>query len=443
MHRIDVEKLALSYAEKYFTEGIPKYELPKGPMPAKSAYQMVSDELALDGNPRQNLASFVTTWMEPEADQLAKEVLNKNLVDKDEYPRTEAIHRRVNAMLASLLNAPEDCTPVGTATVGSSEAIMLGLIAHKTSWRERGQGTGQPNLVCSALVHTCWEKAARYFDIELRSIPPEPGRYTLDPERVKAQVDENTVCVGAILGNTFTGEVDDIAGIDAMLRTLPYEVPIHVDGASGGFVAPFLQPELLWDFRLERVRSINISNHKFGLVYPGMGSVIFRDESDVDESLIFDINYLGGSAPTYSLNFSQASQGVILQYYNFLRLGFDGYQAVMQAIDHNAKALREKLREMDVFDMIGEETFMPVIAVSMKKDCGHDVFELSGHVREQGWIIPAYTLPPNAEEVAVLRMVVRESVSRDLVDLLCDDLRWALGRSTGTVAPHQPKRPIC
>ncbi len=438
-----VEDLELSYAEKYFTEGIPKWEIPKHAMPARDAYQMVSDELALDGNPRQNLASFVTTWMEPEADQLAKEVLNKNLVDKDEYPRTEAIHRRVNAMLASLLNAPDECTPVGTATVGSSEAIMLGLLAHKFSWRKRGQGTGQPNVVCSGLVHTCWEKAARYFDLELRIVPPEPGRYVLDADRVKAVVDENTVAVGAILGNTFTGETDDVAGIDAMLRTLPYEVPIHVDGASGGFVAPFLQPDLLWDFRLERVRSINISNHKFGLVYPGMGSVIFRDESDVDDQLIFDITYLGGSSPTYSLNFSQASQGVVLQYYNFLRLGFTGYQKVMQAIDTNAKALRQKLREMEVFEMIGEETFMPVIAVAMKPDCTHDVFELSAHVREQGWIIPAYKLPANAEDVAVLRMVVRESVSRDLVDLLAGDLEWALGRSTGAVPPHQPKRPIC
>jgi glutamate decarboxylase len=443
MHRIDVEKLAPSYAEKAFTEGIAKFEIPEGPLPARAAYQMVSDELALDGNPRQNLASFVTTWMEPEAEQLAKETLNKNLVDKDEYPRTEAIHRRVNAMLASLLNAPDDCTPVGTATVGSSEAIMLGLIAHKTAWRKRGQGTGQPNIVCSALVHTCWEKAARYFDLELRSIPVEPGRYVLDAERVKAHVDENTVAVGAILGNTFTGEVDDIAGIDAMLRELPYEVPIHVDGASGGFVAPFLAPDLAWDFRLERVRSINISNHKFGLVYPGMGSVVFRDESDVDPSLIFDITYLGGSSPTYSLNFSQASQGVILQYYNFLRLGREGYAAVMRSIDANAKALRRKLRELEVFDMIGEETFMPVIAVALKEGCGHDVFELSAHIREQGWIVPAYTLPANAEQVAVLRMVVRESVSRDLVDLLADDIAWALGRSSGKIPPHQPKRPIC
>lgn len=437
------EELQLAYAARFFTEGIPKYEVPDGPMPARAAYQLVSDELALDGNPKQNLASFVTTFMEPEADQLAKEVLNKNLVDKDEYPRTEIIHRRVCAMLGSLLNAPDDCTPVGTATVGSSEAIMLGLVAARAAWRKRGGGTGHPNIVCSGLVHTCWEKAAVYFDMELRQVPPEPGRYTLDAERVRPLVDENTVAVGAILGNTFTGEIDDVAGIDEMLRSLPYAVPIHVDAASGGFVAPFLVPELAWDFRLERVKSINISNHKFGLVYPGMGTVLFRDESDVDESLIFHITYLGGDAPTYSLNFSQASQGVVLQYYNFLRLGRRGYGEVMAAIDTNAKTLRAKLRELDVFEMIGEETFMPVVAVALKDTSKHDVFELSARVREAGWIVPAYKLPPNAEEIAVLRMVVRESISRDKIDQFIDDLRHALGRAAGTIPPHQPLRPIC
>jgi glutamate decarboxylase len=439
------DDLGLSYAQRYFTEDIPRDLLPVESMPARAAYQLVHDELALDGNPKLNLASFVTTWMEPEAHQLAAEVLNKNLVDKDEYPRTEVIHRRVMAMLGGLLNAPEDCTPVGTATVGSSEAIMLGLVAHRKAWRNRGGGTGQPNVVCSGLVHTCWEKAATYFDLELRTVPPEPGRTVLDAERVRPLVDENTIAVGAILGNTFTGEVDDVAGIDAMLRALPYDVPIHVDAASGGFIAPFLAPDLLWDFRLEQVRSINVSNHKFGLVYPGMGSVVFRDESCVDESLVFHITYLGGDAPTYSLNFSQASQGVVLQYFNFLRLGREGYGRVMAAIDSNARALRERLRATGAFELVGEDTFMPVIAVRLADDAGMDVFELSSRIREAGWIVPAYALPPNAEEIAVLRMVVRESFSRDMVALLGDDIERALGRPgrVGRDAPREPHRPIC
>jgi glutamate decarboxylase len=439
------DDLGLSYAQRYFTRGIPRDALPAEPMPAQAAYQLVSDELALDGNPKQNLASFVTTWMEPEAQRLAVDVLDKNLVDKDEYPRTETIHRRVMAMLGGLLNAHPDEEPVGTATVGSSEAIMLGLVAHRESWRKRGDGTGRPNIVCSGLVHTCWEKAARYFDLELRQVAPEPGRYVLDAERVKPLVDENTVAVGAILGNTFTGEADDVAGIDAMLRELPYDVPIHVDAASGGFVAPFLVPDLAWDFRLAQVRSINVSNHKFGLVYPGMGSVVFRDESVVDPSLVFDITYLGGSAPTYSLNFSQSSQGVVLQYYNFLRLGREGYGSIMAAIDSNAKALRARLSDMGVFDMIGEETFMPVIAVALKDPSATDVFRLSARIREAGWIVPAYKLPPNATEVAVLRMVVRESFSRDMVDLLGDDVERALGRARGAdvETPDNPHRPIC
>ncbi|HEY8583597.1 MAG TPA: glutamate decarboxylase [Capillimicrobium sp.] len=440
------DEIDLPYARHTATEAIPRDTVPDGSMSARAAYQLVADELALDGNPKQNLASFVTTWMEPEAEQLAAGVLNKNLVDKDEYPRTEVIHRRVMEMMGSLLNAPEGCTPVGTATVGSSEAIMLGLVAHRKAWQHRGQGSGRPNVVCSGLVHTCWEKAAAYFDMELRIVPPEPGRYVLDPDRVKAQVDENTVAVGAIVGNTFTGEVDDVAGIDAMLRELPYEVPIHVDAASGGFVAPFLAPDLAWDFRLERVRSINISNHKFGLVYPGMGSVVFRDESDVPDELVFHITYLGGDAPTYSLNFSQASQGVVLQYYNFLRLGRDGYAQVMRAIDRNAHELRARLRAMDAFEIVGEETFMPVIAVRLTDPAPMDVFALSARVREAGWIVPAYKLPPNAEEVAVLRMVVRESFSRDMVDLLADDLLTALGRGAGAgidLDGRAPHRPIC
>lgn len=440
------DEIDLPYARHTATEAIRFDRVPQRSMPARSAYQLVADELALDGNPKQNLASFVTTWMEPEAQQLAAAVLDKNLVDKDEYPRTEVIHRRVMQMMGSLLNAPDDCTPVGTATVGSSEAIMLGLVAHRKAWQRRGGGTGRPNVVCSGLVHTCWEKAAAYFDMDLRIVPPEPGRYVLDPERVRERVDENTVAVGAILGNTFTGEIDDVAGIDAMLRELPYEVPIHVDAASGGFVAPFLQPELAWDFRLERVRSINVSNHKFGLVYPGMGSVVFRDESDVDESLVFHITYLGGDAPTYSLNFSQASQGVVLQYYNFLRLGLEGYGQVMRAIDANAKALRARLTAMDAFDQIGAETFMPVIAVALTDASSMDVFELSARVREAGWIVPAYKLPPNAAEVAVLRMVVRESFSRDMVDLLADDLETALGRGGSARSrddDRSPHRPIC
>lgn len=435
------EPLDPTYAQRWFAQDVPANRLPDGPMPPDAAYQLVHDELALDGNPKLNLASFVTTWMEPQARELAAEVIDKNLVDKDEYPRTEVIHRRVVRMLGGLLNAPAGARPVGTATVGSSEAIMLALVAHREAWRARG-GTGRPNVVVSGLAHTCWEKAARYFDLDLRTVPPKPGRYVLDAERVRARLDERTIAVGAILGNTFTGQVDDVAGIDAMLGAHAPDVPIHVDAASGGFVAPFVAPELAWDFRLERVRSINVSNHKFGLVYAGMGSVVFRDESCVDPDLVFHITYLGGDAPTYSLNFSQPSVGVVLQYYNFLRLGRAGYERVMRTVAGNAAALRERLTGLDAFELVGD-TFMPVIAVRLTDATHGDAFALAHRLREGGWIVPAYRLPRDAEDIVVLRMVVRESFSRDMVDLLADDLARALGRDGGDGGPGEPHRPIC
>ncbi|HVS29708.1 MAG TPA: glutamate decarboxylase [Solirubrobacteraceae bacterium] len=452
----DSETHATTYSGRWFSAPIPKHTLPEHDMPARAAYQLVHDELALDGNPTLNLASFVTTWMEPEAKRLAVDVIDKNLVDKDEYPRTEVIHRRVMSMLGKLFQAPETCRPVGTATVGSSEAIMLGLLAHKFAWRKRcavaGKPVDRPNVVLSRAVHTCWEKAALYFDIEPRWAPVSRDDTRLTAEAVAERIDENTIAVGAILGNTFTGQVDDVAGIDALLRERldrdGLEIPIHVDAASGGFVAPFVCPELAWDFRLERVRSINVSNHKFGLVYPGMGSVIFRDESDVPEELVFHITYLGGDAPTFSLNFSQGSAGVILQYYNFLRLGRAGYARVMGNIVENARYLEQRLTELEAFESLSAGTFMPVVAVRLKDGPAFSVFDLSARVRERGWIVPAYSLPPDAEDVSVLRMVVRENFSRDLAELLCDDLRTTLDKLAGRAStvqqpPSEPRRPIC
>jgi glutamate decarboxylase len=281
-----------TYSSRYFTDEIPTHRIPAGSMPARAAYQLIHDELNLDGNPALNLASFVTTWMEPEAQQLATETLNRNFVDQDEYPQTEQIHQRTISMIGGLFNAPEGGEPCGTATIGSSEAIMLGLLAHKQSWRERrGDENAKPNVVFGADVHTCWEKFARYFDVEQRVIPLTPERHVIGPEEVEPLVDESTIAVGAILGTTFTGQVDEIEGIDELLRRVKdekgWDIPIHVDAASGGFIAPFAYPDLKWDFRLEQVRSINVSNHKFGLVYPGMGSVVFRDMATVPEELVF------------------------------------------------------------------------------------------------------------------------------------------------------------
>lgn len=432
-----------TYSSRYFTDEIPEHRIPTGSMPARAAYQLIHDELNLDGNPALNLASFVTTWMEPEAQALATETLNRNFVDQDEYPQTEKIHRRVVSMLGSLFNAPAEGEPVGTATIGSSEAIMLGLLAHKWSWRKQrgGEKGGTPNVVFGADVHTCWEKFARYFDVEQRVIPLTPERHTIGPDELEPLIDENTIAVGAVLGTTFTGQIDEIEGIDELLRQIKQEkgwdIPIHVDGASGGFIAPFSYPEVKWDFRLEQVRSINVSNHKFGLVYPGMGSVLFRDVSVVPEELVFKINYLGGEMANYSLNFSRASNAVLLQYYNFLRLGRQGYERIVGNLMENAGRLEKTLTESGRFELLNDSRYLPVVVVRpTEKNGGIDVFALSERLRERGWIVPAYTLPPNAEEVAVLRMVVKENFSRDMAEMLGADIEEAVAKIDGTPSPQ-------
>jgi len=418
-----------TYGSRYFSESIPKYEIPEDGMPAKAAYQLINEELNLDGNPALNLASFVTTWMEPEADQLIMDSIGKNYVDNDEYPQTSKIQDRVVNMLARLFNAPHDCRSVGTGTIGSSEAIMLGLLAHKWTWRMRrekeGKAGDKPNIVMGADVHTVWEKFAKYFDVELKLIPLKKDAYTVTAEDVASEVDENTIAVGAVIGTTFTGQMDPIKEINDLLvdikKTRGWDIPIHVDGASGGFVAPFIFPDLEWDFRLEQVKSINVSGHKYGLVYPGVGWIIFKDKSDLPEDLIFDINYLGGMMPNYSLNFSKGSSTIIAQYYNLIRLGMNGYKDIMDNMFKNTLYLAGELENSGKFEVINKKIIVPLVAVTLK-DADFSVFQLSEKLREKGWIVPAYTLPANAEDVAVLRIVVKENFGRDMVEMLLGDI---------------------
>jgi len=419
-----------TYSTRYFAEPVPKYELPKKGIPANAAYQLVHDELNLDGNPALNLASFVTTWMEPEARKLINENLHKNFIDHDEYPQTEVIHERLVNMLARLFNSPKECTSLGSATIGSSEAIMLALLGHKWSWKKRRQAEGKPydkpNIVCGTDTHICWDKFARYFDVECRLIPMTTDCFTVTPEKVADLIDENTICVGVILGTTFTGEADPIKKINDLLikvkKEKGWDIPIHVDGASGGFVVPFTNPNFKWDFRLERVKSINVSGHKYGLVYPGLGWVIFRDETDFPQELIFKVNYLGGEMPTYTLNFSRGSAMVIAQYYNFLRLGREGYTEIMINAMRNAQYLARRLADSGRFVMINESQLLPIVAMRLKAASRFTVFDLSDKIRERGWIISAYTLPPKAETLAIMRVVVREHFSRDMAGILFNDI---------------------
>lgn len=457
----DDESLHFTYADRHMAQEVPKYELAEQGMDARVAYRIIHDELNLDGNAAMNLASFVTTWMEPEADRLLMETANKNLVDQDEYPQTEEIHQRVISMMGRLFNAPHDSDPVGTCTVGSSEAIMLGLLAHKWSWKKRrqaqGKATDKPNVVFSADVHTCWEKFARYFECEMRVVPLEEDKFVMSAEQAKPYIDENTVAVGCVVGTTFTGQMDDVRGINRLLVELKQEqgwdIPIHVDGASGGFVAPFVYPEVEWDFRLSQVRSINTSNHKFGLVYPGVGSVVFRDRSDLPEELVFNITYLGGSMPNYSLNFSRASSMVLLQYYNFLRLGHAGYRKVMQNIMSNAHYLEKQLLDTGHFELLNESRYLPVVVVRLKNRelPNRLLYMISDRLREYGWIVPAYPLPPKAENVHVLRMVVKENFSRDMAEKLSQDIVACIGKIKRDCADFKSysdqqdaaTRPIC
>ena len=422
-----------TFGSRYFSEKIPQYSLNEKGMPSKAAYELIHDELSLDGNPTLNLASFVTTWMEDEADKLINENLGKNFIDIDEYPQTSKIQDRVVNILANLYHSPENCESLGMGTIGSSEAIMLGLLAHKWTWRNRREAEGKsidnPNIVMGADVHTVWEKFAKYFDVELRLIPLKKDNFVVDVKDIEKRIDENTICVGAVIGTTITGQMDPVEDINQLLLNIKQEkgwdIPIHVDAASGGFIAPFSNQELKWDFQLEQVRSINVSGHKYGLVYPGIGWLIFKDQSDLPDDLIFNVNYLGGLMPNYSLNFSKGSGMIIAQYYNLLRLGKEGYADIVNNMLLNANYLASNLEDLGVFEIVNPELLFPLVVVSLK-DTDFSVYDLSKLLRVKGWIVPAYTLPPNAEEKEVLRFVIKENFGRNLTDNLINDIKEAI-----------------
>ena len=434
------------YARREMTRPIPKYELPENRMDAAAAYDLIHDELLLDGSARANLATFVTTWMEPEAEKLMAECFNKNMIDKDEYPQTAEIENRCVNMVSRLFHAPE--RGVGVSTVGSSEAVMLAGLALKWNWRARrrarGEPTDRPNLIMGSNVQVVWKKFCRYWDVEPRHLPVEHGRYVITAEQVVKAADPNTIGAVATLGTTYTGEFEPIPGIHKALVELNarqgWEVPLHVDAASGGFVAPFLYPDLEWDFRLPLVKSINVSGHKYGLVYPGVGWVVWRDHEELPQDLIFHVNYLGGDMPTFTLNFSRPGNQVVGQYYNFLRLGRAGYTDVMRALQAIATYVAREVAEMGPFELLSDGSAIPVLAFRLREPASYSVYDLSDKLRERGWQVPAYTMPANAEDVAVLRIVVREGFSRDLADMLLEDLRHAVGHFE-TNPPARPTEP--
>ncbi|KAG6779003.1 hypothetical protein POTOM_015367 [Populus tomentosa] len=416
-----------TFASRYVRASLPRFKMPENSIPKEAAFQIINDELMLDGNPRLNLASFVTTWMEPECDKLIMASINKNYVDMDEYP-----NRCVN-MIAHLFNAPlgDSETAVGVGTVGSSEAIMLAGLAFKRKWQNKRKAEGKPydkpNIVTGANVQVCWEKFARYFEVELKEVKLSDGYYVMDPEKAVQMVDENTICVAAILGSTLNGEFEDVKLLNDLLveknkSTGYWDTPIHVDAASGGFIAPFIYPELEWDFRLPLVKSINVSGHKYGLVYAGIGWVIWRNKEDLPEELIFHINYLGADQPTFTLNFSKGSSQVIAQYYQLIRLGYEGYKNVMENCRDNMLVLKQGLEKTGKFNIVSKDKGVPLVAFSLKDNSLHNEFEVSDMLRRFGWIVPAYTMPPDAQHVTVLRVVIREDFSRTLAERLVIDI---------------------
>ena len=424
--------LTPAYTGRLATEPIPALRLPDSPREPEEAYQYIHDELMLDGSSRLNLATFVTTWMDEHASKLMAETFDKNMIDKDEYPATASIETRCVNMVADLFHAPDldptdPASATGVSTIGSSEAVMLGGLALKWRWRAAGKGTGTPNLVLGSNVQVVWEKFCRYFEVEPRYLPMAHDRYVITPEQVREAVDENTIGVVVIVGTTFTGELEPVAEIASTLDDLAAsggpDVPIHVDGASGGFVVPFLHPDLEWDFRLPRVASINVSGHKYGLTYPGIGFVVWRDKECLPEDLVFRVNYLGGDMPTFTLNFSRPGNQVVGQYYNFLRLGREGYTDIMTALRDTAVRISSALAKMPELKIVSDGTAIPVIAFTLADERPYTVFDISHELRARGWQVPAYTMPDDATDVAVLRIVVREGFSADLGHLLVESIR--------------------
>jgi glutamate decarboxylase len=433
------------YASPELRSGAPRNCFPVDEMHPDAAFDLVRDELMLDGVSRVNLATFCTTWVDDQARRLMDLSLDKNIVDKDEYPQTAELEQRCVRMVADLWHAPDPAAAMGTSTTGSSEAAMLGGLAAKFRWRERMRAAGRPadrpNFVCGP-VQVCWEKFARYFDVEIRQIPLRGDRLVMTAEDVASYCDENTMMVVATFGQTFTGLFEDVRAISGALDRLQQDtgldVPIHVDAASGGFLAPFTAPDLVWDFRLPRVKSINASGHKTGLAPLGSGWAIWREAADLPAELIFNVDYLGGNMATFNLNFSRPGGQAVTQYYEFIRLGRQGYARLQSAIYEVSQRLAGGLAELGPFEIIhGGDPRRGITAVSwrMAGEASFNLYDLSDRMRTRGWLIAAYPLPTGREHEVIMRAVLRHGFSHDMSDVLLDDLKRGLGH----LAKHPPR----
>ncbi|WP_024614213.1 glutamate decarboxylase [Clostridium sp. Ade.TY] len=414
---------------------LPRYTLHKNPIEPRIAYRLVKDELMDEGNARLNLATFCQTYMEPEATKIMAETLEKNAIDKSEYPQTTELENRCVNILADLWHAPENMKYMGTSTVGSSEACMLGGMAMKFRWRNRAKAAGidvmakKPNLVVSSGYQVCWEKFCVYWDIEMRLVPLDETHMSLNIDKVLDYVDEYTIGVVGILGITYTGKYDDIKALDAKIeeynKTAKLSVPIHVDGASGGLFAPFIEPDLEWDFRLKNVVSISTSGHKYGLVYPGIGWVMWKDEQYLPKELVFEVSYLGGKLPTMAINFSRSASQIIGQYYNFLRYGFEGYRQIHQRTKDVAMYLAKEIENMGLFEIYNDGSNLPIVCFKLKEDANVEwtLYDLADRLLMKGWQVPAYPLPENLQDVIIQRIVCRADLGHNMAEQLMQDIK--------------------
>ncbi|SKA07370.1 glutamate decarboxylase [Cetobacterium ceti] len=418
---------------------LPRTEIRKESMKADIAYQLISDEMMHDGNPRYNLCTFVQTYMEPQAKQVMADTMATNAIDKAEYPQTTEVEKRCVNIISKLWHAPSNENYMGTSTVGSSEACMLGGMAMKFRWRKRAQALGidttkrKPNLIVSSGFQVVWEKFCVYWDIEMRQVPmTDMNNLRMDIKAAIDQCDEYTIGIVPIMGITYTGTFDDIVALDGALteynKTAKISVPIHVDAASGGLYLPFVNPDLVWDFRLKNVVSISTSGHKYGLVYPGIGWVLWRDKEYLPEELTFKVAYLGAFEPTFQINFSRSGSQIWAQYYNFVRWGFDGYKAVHERTRDVGLFLSKSLRELGIFDILNEGTNIPIVCWKLKDGLNKkwDLYDLADRLRYNGWQVPAYPLPANFTDVSIMRIVVRADQSMEQMSLFIKDLSGAI-----------------
>lgn len=436
LHQINqdnVKSIFDDYAQPAANHPIPKYQLPTEPTDSRVIRDLILDELLLDGNAKQNLATFCQTYEDEEIHVLMDRCLDKNMIDKDEYPQTAEIENRCVHILADLWHSPQSADTIGCSTTGSSEAAMLGGLALKWKWRKKREAehkdTARPNLITGP-VQVCWRKFARYFDVELREIPMEHGRLLMTPEEVIKRIDENTIGVVPTFGVTFTLQYEDVKAISKALdeyeNITGLDIPIHVDAASGGFVAPFIQPDIVWDFKLPRVKSINASGHKYGLSPLGVGWVIWREKNDLPEELIFNVNYLGGNMPTFALNFSRPGGQIIAQYYNLLRHGRQGYRQIQQSCLEHGIFIVQEVEKTGLFDILYDgRSALPGAAWMLKKGVnpGFNLYDLSDRMRTRGWQIASYSLPSNCEDMVIQRVLIRHGFSHDLAQLMIDDLK--------------------